>query len=207
MAFSDYKNIGQVQREYHITYQEDHFIVAQEQKPSSQFLEEFTFNVEHLDVYTSEASRAEMIICPILREIYKQYSQEYELWIQKSITYDEKLTGTPDYLITRRSALGKTVLEFPLVVVAEAKKNDFEQGWGQCLAELVAAQKLNEDAELPVYGIVTDGKLWEFGKLRQRSFVKNIEGYTVDHLATLFGVLHLIFHAATRGEDLNLSKS
>ncbi|MDI6791538.1 MAG: hypothetical protein QME81_01545 [bacterium] len=197
MAFSDYKNIAQVQQEFKITYHEEHFITVQEKEPSKQFLEEFLFNQEHIDVYTSEGARAEMIICPILREVYKQYYQEYELWIQKSISYDEKLTGTPDYMLTKRSALGKTVLEFPLVVVAEAKKNDFEQGWGQCLAELVAAQKMNKAPSLPVYGIVTDGKLWEFGKLLEANFIKHKEGYTVDHLATLFGVLHVIFQEVT----------
>ncbi len=95
------------------------------------------------------------------------------------------------------------MLEFPLVIVAEAKKNDFEQGWGQCLAELVAAQKLNDNASIPVYGIVTDGKLWEFGKLSVDSFVKHIESYTVDRITSLFGVLHAIFSAATskQGND------
>ncbi|MGH9841339.1 MAG: hypothetical protein ACREEM_21505, partial [Blastocatellia bacterium] len=93
---------------------------------------------------------------------------------------------------------GKTFLETPLVVVAEAKKNDFEQGWGQCLAELIAAQKLNGDARLVVYGIVTDGKLWEFGKLREEVFTKNTESYTVDHLARLFGALNYIFQAASQ---------
>ena len=29
----------------------------------------------------------------------------------------------------------------PLIICVEAKKNDFEQGWGQCLAELVAGPK------------------------------------------------------------------
>ena len=88
------------------------------------------------------------------------------------------------------------------MVIAEAKKNDFEQGWGQCLAELVAAQKLNGDDQFPVYGIVTDGKLWEFGKLRTDLFLKHTEGYIVDHLAELFGVLHIVFEAATHGQDL-----
>jgi hypothetical protein len=48
-----------------------------------------------------------------------------------------------------------------------------------------------------VYGIVTDGKLWEFGKLREEVFTKNTESYTVDHLARLFGALNYIFQAAT----------
>ena len=110
--------------------------------------------------------------------------------------YNDKLSGTPDYLIATRSALGKTVLEAPLVMVAEAKKNDFEQGWGQCLAELVAAQKINGDAGFAVQGIVTDGKLWEFGKLAGNTFVKNIEGFTVDHLGKLFGALNFVFQKA-----------
>ena len=195
MAFSDFKNISQVQKEFGIRYEEENFIQAEEIVLAANFKEEFEFSLENIDVYTSEASRTEAIIFPILREIYKRYHDEYSLWIQKSITYNERLTGTPDYLIATKSALGKTVLETPLVVIAEAKKNDFEQGWGQCLAELVAAQKINLNASFAVYGIVTDGKLWEFGKLVESTFTKNIEGYTVDHLPKLFGVLNFILHA------------
>ena len=91
------------------------------------------------------------------------------------------------------NVLGKTVLEFPLVIVVEAKKNDFEQGWGQCLAELVAAQKLNNEASRPAYGIVTDGELWKFGLLVGDTFVSNKEGYTVGDLPALFGALYFIF--------------
>ena len=54
-----------------------------------------------------------------------------------------------DYLIASTDAL------------KDADINDFEMGWGQCLAELVAAQKINADADLQVYGIVTDGDLWQ----------------------------------------------
>jgi hypothetical protein len=133
--------------------------------------------------------------------VYKSYHDRYSLWIQKAIAYNEKLNGTPDYLVATRSALGKTVLEAPLVVVAEAKKNDFEQGWGQCLAELVAAQKINGNPSFAVHGIVTDGKLWEFGKLVESVFIKNIEGFTVDHLARLFGVLNFIFQSAGKHQE------
>ncbi len=33
MAFSDYKNIEQVQKKFHITYNEESFIQAQEREP------------------------------------------------------------------------------------------------------------------------------------------------------------------------------
>lgn len=201
MAFSDYKNVSQVQKRFGIRYKEEDFIVPEEDVgPSAAFLEEFEFNKEHLDIYTSEASRSEAIIFPLLREVYKKYCHSYSLWIQKAVTYNDDLTGTPDYVISAKSELGKTVLETPLVIVAEAKKNDFEQGWGQCLAELVAAQKINADTDFPVYGIVTDGKLWEFGKLTKNMFVRNTEGYTIHHLAKLFGAVDYIFRSSV-GDD------
>ncbi|MFZ4765913.1 MAG: hypothetical protein ACOYMN_13265 [Roseimicrobium sp.] len=198
MAFSDYKNIAQVQKEFRIKYQEENFIVVEQVEPSLHFREEYDFNQKNIDVFTSEAARTELVITPILREVYKNFHEQYSFWIQKPIAYNDKLNGTPDYLIATRSTLGKTVLDLPLVVVVEAKKNDFEQGWGQCLAELVAVQKLNDNLNKPVYGIVTDGELWKFGKLVGNTFISNVEGYTVGDLAELFGVLHFIFHAISQ---------
>ena len=196
MSFSDYKSIAQVQAEFRIKYQEENFIFHHEYPVSSQFIEEFEFNQRNLDVFSSEASRCEIIIFPILREIYKKYHQEISLWVQKPITYNGKLTGTPDYIVSKKSELGKTFLESPLLIVTEAKKNDFEQGWGQCLAELVAAEQINAAPEWPVYGIVTDGRWWEFGKLTEQVFTKNIAGFTSDELAQLFGALDFIFQQA-----------
>ncbi|MCP4682600.1 MAG: hypothetical protein GY864_09730 [Desulfobacterales bacterium] len=195
MVFSDYKSISQVQKEYGIKYREENFIVAQELPPPAQLVQEFEFNRENIDIYTSEASRTELIITPLLREVYKGYYDKYSFWIQKPIAYDDKLNGTPDYIIATKSALGKTVLDFPLVIIVEAKRHDFEQGWGQCLAELVAAQKINSNEMKPVYGIVSDGELWKFGKLLKDTFIVNIEGYTIANLARLFGALDFIFQA------------
>ena len=63
---------------------------------------------------------------------------------------------------------------------------------GQCLAELVAAQKLNEDSLRPVYGIVTDGNLWQFGKLTADVFIQDPENFTIDQLSRLYGALNSI---------------
>lgn len=196
MSFSDYKNISQVQAEFRIKYREENFIFHNEYHISSRFIEEFVFNQRNLDVFSSEASRCEIVIFPILREVYKKYYQEVSLWVQKAITYSDRLMGTPDYVVSKKSELGKTFFESPLLIVAEAKKNDFEQGWGQCLAELVAAENINADSIKPVYGIVTDGRLWEFGKLTENIFVKNIMGFTIDELTKLFGALDFVFYHA-----------
>ena len=192
MSFSKFKGIAEVQQEFGIRYLEDNFMIFQELPPSQNFIGDFEFSKQNIDVFSSEAARSEVVISPLLREVYKQHYQNYAFWIQKSIRYDDELSGTPDYLFSRRSPLGKTVLEPPLVVVVEAKKNDFEQGWGQCLAELVAAQKINGDRHRTIYGIVTDGNLWQFGKLYDDVFTQHPENFTIDRIGRVYGALEAI---------------
>lgn len=189
MAFTDFKSIALVQLEYNIKYAEENFISYIDLEPSEPFRKEFEFNLENIDVFTSEASRCENVIYPILREVYKSFVDQYTLWSHKSITYDHKLTGTPDYLISTKSELGKTILGLPLLVVVEAKQNNFIEGWGQCLAELIAAQKMNQTEEKPVYGIVTDGELWQMGRLVGDVFTKEKTRIAITDLDKLFGAI------------------
>lgn len=196
MAFSDFKTISEVLERFRITYVEtDFFHVAEPSEPSEHFLQDFAFCREHIDIFASEAARCEAIIFPILKEIYKRYADRYALWIQKPITYDETLNGTPDYLISTKSELGRPVVGTPLIILVEAKKNDFEQGWGQCLAELVTAQKINKNLEFPVYGIVSDGTWWQFGRLIADAFTQNRTSFDVDNLPLLFGAVDAVFKA------------
>ena len=197
MAFSDFKTISEVQEKFRITYAEDDFVKAEPSTPSMEFLQDFEFTREHINVFASEAARCEAIIFPVLKESYKAYADRYALWIKQSIGYDDVLNGTPDYFISTRSELGKTVVGSPLILLVEAKKNDFEQGWGQCLAELIAAQKINDDAAFPVYGIVTDGTLWQFGRLIGDIFTQNRTDFALANLPTLFGAVHSVFKAVT----------
>ncbi len=195
MAFSEYKDIGQVQIEFNIKLDDEDFVFANSVSPPELFLQEFEFTLENLPVFTSEGARTEAVIFPILREVYKNYSDKFILWIQKSFAYDAKLNGTPDYLIATKSPLGKTVLAKPLLGVVEAKKNDFEAGWAQCLAELVAIQKINADDETPIFGIVTDGERWQFGKFEKNLLTRHASSFVIDDLPELFGALHFIFQS------------
>ncbi len=197
MAFSDFKAIPDVQEGFGIRHIENDFIeTAHTVEPSEQFLQELEFTLQYIDVLTSEGARCEAVIFPILREVYKGYADHYALWIKKPIAYDDLLSGTPDYFVSTRSELGKLVVGTPLVMLVEAKKNDFEQGWGQCLAELVAAQKINEAPEHPVYGIVSDGRWWQFGHLIGDAFTQNRTSFSLDDLPTLFGAIDSVFKAA-----------
>ena len=195
MAFSDFKAIPEVQEQFSIRHIENDFIAVTETTitPSEQFLQELAFSRQYIDVFASESARCEAVIFPVLREVYKEYAEDYALWIKKPIVYDETLSGTPDYFISTRSELGMLVVGMPLIMFVEAKKNDFEQGWGQCLAELVAAQKINADSDIPIYGIVSDGTLWQFGYLVGDAFTRNQTSFSVDDLPTLFGAIDTVF--------------
>ena len=199
MAFSDFKAIPDVQMRFGIKHIDNDFIELEDiaDAPSSQFREELEFSRQYIDVFISEGARCEAIIFPILREVYKGYADKYALWIKKPFAYDETLSGTPDYFISTRSDLGMLVVGIPLIMMVEAKKNDFEQGWGQCLAELVAAQKINADSEYPVYGIVSDGTWWQFGYLLGDAFTRNRTSFSVDDLSMLFRAIHAVFKAAS----------
>jgi hypothetical protein len=197
MAFSDYKSLAQVQEEFQIRYQEANFVMPLPIELSAQVAAEFDFNLTAMDAFSSEAARCELVIFPMLREIYKHYADQAALWVQKTFSVDDRLNGTPDYMLSRKSELGKTILGAPLLMLVEAKRNDFEQGWGQCLAELIAADRLNQHSR-SVYGIVTDGNLWQFGRLNQQIFTKNLASYTISDREQLFCVLNGLLDLATQ---------
>ncbi len=113
-------------------------------------------------------------------------------WVQKPLNADLLLSGVPNYLFGTKSPLGKKVLGLPLVLIVEAKKNDFERGWGQCLAELVAAQKINGTPEKLVYEIVTDGVRWEFGELTRSTFTQDKGDYLTSEINELFGAIDFV---------------
>ena len=196
MAFTDFNSIAQVQEVFNIKYTEADYIDYENVEPSVAFLEEFEFSQRYIDMFSSEAARCENVIYPILRDVYKNYVEWFALWSHQSISYGAELSGTPDYLISTKSALGKTVPGIPIIIVVEAKRNDFVKGWGQCLAELVAAQKINDDTQSPIYGIVTDGELWQFGKLVENLFTRNTTVLAISDLKKVFGAIGYLMRAS-----------
>ena len=141
----------------------------------------------------SEYAICENLIYPVLKEVWKQYRQKFILWSHKSLTYDEKLSGFPEYILAKKSPLGNIVFDKPYFLLVEAKQDNFENGWAQCLAEMIAAQGLNANSEQDVFGIVSNGGVWQFGKLKLNSFTKNKQSYLIDDLNRLFATINYVF--------------
>ena len=192
MAFTDFKTISEVQERFSIRYEAASFIHVNPLEPNPTLVEELAFVEAYIDTRVSEFSIREGLIFPVLKEAYRPYAEKFSLWSHRFIKYDDVLIGTPDYFVSKRSKLGKTVLGKPLLLMTEAKKNDFDEGWAQCLAEMIAAQKLN-GSDLTIYGIVTDGQVWQFGKLEQNLYTYNEKLFTLDALAELLGALDFVY--------------
>jgi hypothetical protein len=194
MPFTAYKNMGTVLKKFQITYREENFVVVTPVTLSDYFQAELNLVRTELVIDNSEYAICENLIYPILKEIWKLHREKLMLWSHESLKYDEDLSGIADYLITKKSSLGKLVLEQPYLMVIEAKKDNFTEGWGQCLAELVAVQKLNEGHfTQTLFGIVSNGEVWEFGKLVESQFTKNVDLYSIKELEALCGVLNTLF--------------
>ncbi|MCL1465981.1 hypothetical protein [Argonema galeatum] len=193
MSFSSYKSIGAVVKEFQITYTEFDFIVETEFSISDYFREDLQTVMRDGVVDNSEFAICENLIYPLLKEVWKCYRSKFILWSHQSLTYDQNLSGFPEYILAKRSPLGKVVFDKPYLLLVEAKQDKFDEGWGQCLAEMVAAQQLNEEGDIIVFGIVSNGGIWQFGKLEANVFTRNSIFYTIQDLDKLFAAVNYIF--------------
>jgi hypothetical protein len=164
MPFSQYSTLEKSLKAFRISCSWEPFVVPATVEVSINLRAEIDFVQKFIGLPRTEAARRECLIYPILKETWKRFPQ-LQLWSGVSLEYDADLTGTPDYFLARQSPLGRMVTDEPYLIVMGTKKDDFDWGWGQCLAGMVTARKLNNRPEQVLFGIVTNGEMWEFGKL------------------------------------------
>jgi hypothetical protein len=193
MAFTNYKSIADVLKSFPLNYQEKDFVQDLKFECDEYFVSRLNTVIQEGIVFNSEYAICENIISPILTEVWRGYIQNFLIWSHQPLNYDENLCGVPDYVVAQRSPRGKVVLEKPYMILVEAKKDNFEEGWGQCLAEMLAAQKINGDLTKRLFGVVSNGKLWEFGVLDAEMFTKNRKYYVLENLAELMGAVNFLF--------------
>ncbi len=99
------------------------------------------------------------------------------------------LNGVCDFLLTR--SVSELVIEAPAIIIIEAKKGEMNSGWGQCAAEMIAAQKFNvaNGQEIPtIFGSVTTGTQWQFLKLTGKDLTIDVTEYSLDPLDRILGI-------------------
>lgn len=104
---------------------------------------------------TSEAARREVLIAPIILTLID--CTQAQLRIEYSIKVSEQLKGSLDYYLHTQQNL----------LIIEAKNADLARGFTQLAVELIALDQWL-DANNPVlYGAVSTGDIWQFGRLHR----------------------------------------
>jgi len=140
----------------------------------------------------SEKARSEAIITPILLEVRRRLNRQVSVFSGEDFTVDvdAELSGRCDFLVSRSAE--QLFIKAPAVIIIEAKKEDTKSGLGQCVAEMVAAQRFNEKAKqsIPViHGCVTSGTAWRFLKLEGQTVTIDLTDYPlppVDRILSIF---------------------
>ena len=140
----------------------------------------------------TEKAKSEMIVANVLVELREQLNLSISLFSGIDFNVDDEngLTGVCDFLISLSPV--QFMLEAPVIVLVEAKKDDLEVGLGQCVAEMIAAQHFNAEKgnEIPIiYGAITSGREWRFLKLEERKLYIDMVVYQIAQCDKILGIL------------------
>ncbi|MCX5983728.1 MAG: hypothetical protein NTY89_18450 [Nostocales cyanobacterium LacPavin_0920_SED1_MAG_38_18] len=140
----------------------------------------------------SEKARSEWIISPVLTAVRRLLDRQISLFSGEDFTVDSSigLNGICDFLISK--SLSQLEIQAPVVIIIEAKKENLNGGLGQCIAEMVAAQKFNaaNNVNIPIiFGSVTSGTTWKFLKLEGNSVTIDITEYPLPPVEPILAFL------------------
>ena len=202
MGFKKFKIIDDVVNYYQLSFRKEDFLTYNPKLKASDWLKsELDYALHNIPYKVSEAAIRENILYPILKDVFKNYDDSLMLWANKSISFSKELSGVPDYILAKQSERGKIIFGKPLLAVVEAKKDDFEGGWAQCLMEMYTIQKINDRFDIPVFGIASNGENWEFGKLEGDLFTENGNFYNILQLDILVSILYSFFELCKQNAE------
>ena len=193
MAYSEFK-LKELVKQFDLTIQENQDLFANiSEVESSEILkvalkENATLAVD----INTEKARSELIIAPILLEVRRQLNYQIGLFSgsEFNVAPEKGLNGTCDFLMSLSAE--RLFISAPVITLVEAKKEDIKARFGQCAAEMLAAQLFNEEEgnQIPIiYGAVTSGTVWRFLKLEgQIVSIDAIEYYLRD-VGKILGIL------------------
>lgn len=197
MAFRDFRSVEAVLREYPLELAAEPLFPETRAEVPAAFLDDLRFALDRRAPGESEAFYTENFVYPFLRLVWRRHPRLH-VWSHRPLVVDERLSGEPDYLVSAAGGgVADRVVRPPLVAVVEAKRQDFDEGWGQCLAAMLACRAAN-GGRLAVHGVVSTGLLWEFGRLAGERFSRHPDAYAVSDPAQVNGMIGRVFEACER---------
>lgn len=130
----------------------------------------------------SEKSRNEFIVVPVLVTCRQQARNSFYIYsgVRFDIDPDKGLKGECDFILALTEP--SPIVTAPIAVLLEAKRQDIEEGLGQCAAQMIAARIFNERAGLPtprMSGCVTSGETWQFLSLDKNTLTVDSQRFYI----------------------------
>ena len=140
----------------------------------------------------TEKGRSELLVAPMMGEVWARSQRQIAVYsgLEFNVDIARGLNGICDFVL----GVSKQVyfIEAPVLVAVEAKRDSIPDGLGQCGAEMVAAQRFNQNAGKPIetiYGCVTTGANWKFLRLHTQRLEIDIDEYSINQPDRILGVL------------------
>lgn len=200
MPYSSF-TLDYVEEKFGLNFQASSFIPELEPILPSEWLKEtLLMTLPLAKIAGSEKARSEFIIAPILVELIKLTNNEISIFSGEDFTVDRELglNGICDFIISRSS--NQIKVSAPVIALVEAKKGVLKDGWGQCIAEMLAANKFNEHRKKSIeymYGIVTSGNSWQFLRMKEQTVIIDPDEYTIGSIEKLLAILNWMVNDQT----------
>jgi hypothetical protein len=161
-------------------------------EPSAELTKALAKKVPLAVAIGTEKAKSEMIVADILVELREHFEHRISLFsgIDFNVDTENDLTGVCDFLVSLSPE--QYYLEAPVIILVEAKKDDLTTGLGQCVAEMVAAQRFNIEKgnDIPcIYGATTTGINWLFLKLVGKQLHIDMSAYMLERCDKILGIL------------------
>ena len=158
MAYADF-SLELIEQKFGIRNQQRPLFDPLPPLPVSTDLQKALARARALPIRTEKA-RSEWIVAPILLELRDLTNRFFTIYSGDNLNADDEagLRGECDFILTKDT--GAFDIQYPILCVVEAKKNDLDIGVPQCAAQLVGARLFNQKkgATPPaLYGCVTTG--------------------------------------------------
>ncbi len=194
MAYSDFTTLSKVRTAFNLTIDETTrlFLDIASIEPSDYLKTTLNEFVPLANAINTEKARSELIIAPVLLEVRRHFNFQVGFFSGTEFNVEPTfgLNGYCDYILTASKEMYE--IYAPVVTLVEAKNENIKSGLGQCIAEMIAAQRFNQQNETPIdtiYGAVTTGMIWKFLKLdRQTAFI-DLSDYFIKEVDKILGIL------------------
>ncbi len=193
MAYSNF-TLESVRTEFQLEIVESAGVFSETETvaPREHFIADLQEKVQLAISIGTEKARSELIVTGVLFELREYLDRRISFFSGTEFNVDAEkgLTGVCDFLVSLSPIL--SFLEAPIIIIVEAKKENLTLGFGQCAAEMLAAQRFNTEKKnnIPcVYGATTSGTDWRFLKLEEQRLHIDRSLYSIGQCDKILGIL------------------